>query len=55
MLSISKPWSESERFMLFLVLHLFNPMFKVDLSGMDDLDKQNKHIAMKAIWIRYGS
>lgn len=50
---LAKPWSESERFMLDLALHLFNESFKVNLSDMDYLDSRNKQIALKAIQIRF--
>lgn len=49
----SKPWSSSEKFMLELALHLYNPRNKVDLSGMDSLDSNNVRIAIEAIRIRY--
>jgi hypothetical protein len=49
----SKPWSDSEKFMLDLALHLFNPTNKVDLSGMDFLDEQNVQLAIEAIQMRY--
>ncbi|GIQ67404.1 hypothetical protein DUZ99_02265 [Xylanibacillus composti] len=48
------PWSDSEKFMLDLALHLFNPSNKVDLSGMDLLDPFNTELALEAIKIRYG-
>jgi hypothetical protein len=50
---ISKPWSESEKFMLNLALHLFNEKNKVNLSDMDYLDTGNKAIALKAIQLRF--
>ncbi|MDP4095445.1 hypothetical protein OIN60_01390 [Paenibacillus sp. P96] len=50
---ISKPWSESEKFMLNLALHLFNEKNNVNLSGMDYLDSNNKAIALKAIQLRF--
>jgi hypothetical protein len=49
----AKPWSDSEKFMLDLAMHLFNPNNKVDLSGMDYLDEQNKQLAIEAIGMRY--
>lgn len=49
----SKPWSPSEKFMLALALHLYNPSNKVDLAGMDSLDSNNVRIALEAIRIRY--
>lgn len=48
------PWSDGEKFMLNLALHLYNPLNKVDLSGMDRLDYENKELAIEAIQIRYG-
>lgn len=50
---ISRPWSESERFMLNLALHLFNESYKVNLSDMDYLDSKNREIALKAIRLRF--
>lgn len=49
----AKPWSDSERFMLNLALHLFNGSNKVDLSQMDYLDQNNTRMALKAIELRY--
>lgn len=50
---IARPWSNSERFMLNLALHLFNPRNKVELDGMDSLDAANTRIALEAIRMRY--
>ena len=50
---LSKPWSESEKFMLDLALHLFNQRNKVNLSGMDHLDFYNMNLAIEAIRIRF--
>jgi hypothetical protein len=50
---ISRPWSQSERFMLNLALHLFNESHKVNLSDMDYLDANNREIALKAIRLRF--
>ena len=50
---VSKPWSESEKFMLDLALHLFNQRNKVNLSGMDHLDFYNMNLAIEAIRIRF--
>ncbi|EOR24994.1 hypothetical protein A499_06320 [Niallia nealsonii AAU1] len=47
------PWSQSERFMLNLALHLYNESNKVNLSDMDYLDDYNKKIAMEAITLRF--
>lgn len=53
---ISRPWSQSEKFMLNLALHLFNENNKLaNLSDMDYLDGYNKQIALKAIMLRYMS
>lgn len=49
----SKPWAESEKFMLHLALHLYSERNKVNLSDMDYLDANNKKIALKAIQIRF--
>lgn len=49
----SKPWSESERFMLDLALHLFNHRNRVNLSDMDYLDSYNAKLAIEAICIRF--
>ncbi|WP_044480479.1 hypothetical protein [Paenibacillus antibioticophila] len=51
---ISRPWSQSERFMLNLALHLFNEQHKLsNLSDMDYLDSNNKRIALEAIKLRF--
>lgn len=47
------PWSQSEKFMLYLALHLYNESNKVNLSDMDYLDDYNKKIAMEAITLRF--
>jgi len=49
----ARPWSNSERFMLNLALHLFNEDNKVNLSDMDYLDPMNRKIALKAIQMRF--
>lgn len=49
----AKPWSDSEKFMLNLALHLFNDANKVDLGQMDYLDHNNTRLALKAIELRY--
>jgi hypothetical protein len=46
-------WSQSEKFMLNLALHLFNERNKVNLSDMDFLDDNNKKLAMEAITMRF--
>lgn len=50
---VSKPWSESEKFMLDLALHLYNQRNKVNLSNMDYLDSYNLNLAIEAIRIRF--
>lgn len=50
---VAGPWSQSEKFMLNLALHLFNERNKVNLSDMDYLDDYNKKLAMEAITLRY--
>jgi len=50
---LAKPWSDSEKFMLDLALHLFNDSNKVDLGRMDYLDQNNTIMALKAIELRY--
>lgn len=50
---ISKPWSQSEKFMLNLALHLHGSSNKIDLSDMDYLDANNKAIAFEAIKLRF--
>lgn len=51
---VSAPWSQSEKFMLQLALHMYNERHKVNLSDLDYLDPNNKQIAYKAIQLRYG-
>lgn len=51
---ISAPWSQSEKFMLNLALHLYNEIHKVNLSDMDYLDPNNKQLAFEAIKLRFG-
>jgi hypothetical protein len=50
---LAGPWSQSEKFMLNLALHLFNERNKVNLSEMDYLDDNNKKLAMEAITLRF--
>ncbi|MNK79719.1 hypothetical protein D3C87_993950 [compost metagenome] len=50
----ARPWSQSEKFMLSLALHLYNDRHKVNLSDMDFLDPNNKRLAFHAIQMRYG-
>ncbi|MEN2465941.1 hypothetical protein [Ornithinibacillus sp. JPR2-1] len=47
------PWSQSEKFMLYLALHLYNENNKVNLSDLDYLDDHNKKIAFEAMKFRY--
>lgn len=47
------PWSNSEKIMLNLALHLFNERNKFNLSDLDYLDGNNKKLAMEAIKIRF--
>lgn len=47
------PWSQSEKFMLNLALHLYNESNKVNLSDMDYLDDYNLKLAMEAIKLRF--
>ncbi|WP_438349905.1 hypothetical protein ACP8HI_04340 [Paenibacillus sp. FA6] len=51
---ISKPWSQSEKFILCLALHLFNESNKVNLSDMDSLDPNNKELVFEALQLRFG-
>ncbi|MNW37022.1 hypothetical protein D3C74_140530 [compost metagenome] len=50
----SKGWSQSEKFMMNLALHLYNESNKVNLSDMDYLDYEHKRIAFEALQIRFG-
>jgi len=50
---VSGPWSQSEKFMLNLALHLYNERNKVNLSEMDYLDDYNKKLALEAIKLRF--
>lgn len=49
----SKCWSQSEKFMLQLALHLFNESNRVNISDMDYLDSRQKEIAFEALRIRF--
>ncbi|WFR63062.1 hypothetical protein P9222_01030 [Paenibacillus amylolyticus] len=52
---LSKPWGQSEKFMLHLALHLFSSsLAKVNLSDMDYLDSRNKALVHEALKIRFG-
>ncbi|MFF2449327.1 hypothetical protein ACFVSW_19995 [Neobacillus sp. NPDC058068] len=50
---LAGPWSQSEKFMLNLALHLYNERNKFNLSDMDYLDDYNKKLAMEAITLRF--
>jgi hypothetical protein len=50
---LAGPWSQSEKFMLNLALHLYNEKNKVNLTEMDYLDDYNKKLAMEAITLRF--
>src|SRR5690349_14305236 len=50
----AKPWSESEKVMLYLAFHLFNESNKFNLSGLATLDQANLALALKAIKMRFG-
>lgn len=49
----SAAWSNSEKIMLNLALHLFNERNKFNLSDLDYLDSNNKKLAFEAIRIRF--
>lgn len=49
----AKYWSQSERFMLNLALHLYNERNKINLSDMDYLDGNNQELAIEAIRMRF--
>jgi hypothetical protein len=48
------PWSQSEKFMLYLALHCYNDSNKVNLGDMDSLDDNNSDLALTALQMRYG-
>jgi hypothetical protein len=48
-------WSQSEKIMLRLALHLFNERNKFNLSDLDYLDSNNKNLAYEAIRKRFGN
>lgn len=50
---VAGPWSQSEKFMLNLALHLYNERNKVNLSDLDYLDDYNRKLAMEAITLRF--
>lgn len=47
------PWSNSEKVMLRLALHLYNPINKFVLSDLDNLDETNLKLAFDAMQIRF--
>ncbi|MGG3800636.1 hypothetical protein [Metabacillus fastidiosus] len=49
----SAPWSNTEKFMLSLALHLYNERHKVNLSDMDYLDQTNLKLAFEAMEMRF--
>lgn len=56
LMQIAKPWSTSERFMLYLALHLFseiNAQNELNISDMDRLDTKNRELAFKALQLRF--
>ncbi|MBG9657847.1 hypothetical protein [Cytobacillus firmus] len=46
-------WSQSEKFLLYLAIHLYTNDGKMDLSVMDYLDEYNKKLALEAIKLRF--
>jgi hypothetical protein len=52
---LSKSWSQSEKFILQLALHLYSGRGKLDLNDIDYLDAKNKHLVMEmeAMKIRF--
>jgi hypothetical protein len=58
LLNIAGPWSKSEKFMLYLALHLYNENLvqkEFNLSDMDWLDGKNKALAFKALKLRFNT
>lgn len=51
----ARPWSQSEKFMLNLALHLFNECNKLPngLGDMSYLDEHNRKLAIEAINLRF--
>jgi hypothetical protein len=49
------PWSQSEKIMLNLALHLFNQRNKFNLSDLDYLDEINRKLVYEAMRIRFGN
>jgi hypothetical protein len=50
---LAGPWSNSEKVLLNLALHLFNERNKFNLSDLDFLDDTNKKLAFEAMKIRF--
>ncbi|MEC1714712.1 hypothetical protein ABEV09_04330 [Schinkia azotoformans] len=46
-------WSQSEKFLLNLAIHLYTNDGKLDLCNMDYLDDYNKKLVMEAITLRF--
>jgi hypothetical protein len=46
-------WSNSEKIMMNLALHLFNERNKFNLSDLDYLDSYNKKLAFEAMIMRF--
>jgi hypothetical protein len=46
-------WSNSEKIMMNLALHLFNERNKFNLSDLDYLDSHNKKLAFEAMIMRF--
>ncbi|GAA0390168.1 hypothetical protein [Paenibacillus motobuensis] len=51
----TKGWSQSEKFMMALALHLYSESNKVNLSDMDYLDFHHKGVAFEALRIRFNN
>lgn len=49
----SSKWSQSEKFLLNLAIHLYTNNGKMDLSNMDYLDDYNRKLVMEAIKLRF--
>lgn len=53
LLRVSRTWSRSEKFILQLALHLYSNQVQLDLNEIDFLDKNNKHLVLEALRIRF--
>lgn len=53
LLSVSKPWATSEKFMLRFALHLYNSSTKIDLAEIDNLDHTNRKLLQEALELRF--